>query len=54
MSTIEKFLTGVLGIALVATLVMNGKNTATAVTGIGSATSGLLSTAMGKTSTSNG
>lgn len=48
MSTIEKFLTGILGIALVATLVMNGKNTATAVTGFGTATSGVLKTAMGK------
>lgn len=48
MSTIEKFLTGVIAIALVATLVMNGSNTATAVKGFGSATSGVLQTAMGQ------
>ena len=48
MSQIEKFLTGVIAIALVATLVMNGKNTATAVTGFGTATSGVLKTAEGR------
>jgi hypothetical protein len=48
MSSVEKFLAGVIAIALVATLVMNGSNTAKAVTGFGTATSGVLKTAEGR------
>lgn len=48
MSSVEKFLAGLIAIALVATLVSNGSNTAKAVQGFGTAIQGTLKTAEGR------
>lgn len=48
MSSVEKFFTGLIAVAIIATLVMNGSNTAKAVQGFGTATSGVLQSAMGQ------
>jgi hypothetical protein len=50
MSTLEKFLTAIVGIALVTTLVLPNRSTGTVFTTGGQAISGLLSTAMGTAS----
>lgn len=47
MSSIEKFLVAVVGIALITTLVLPGRQTPAVFSSAGSAVSGLLSTAMG-------
>lgn len=43
----EKVLTAIIGIALITTLVLPGRNTAGVITASGKATSGLLAQAMG-------
>lgn len=52
MSTLEKVLVAVVGIALITTLVLPGRQTPAVFQAGGSAVSGLLSTAMGSSNTS--
>lgn len=50
MSTVQKFAMGIIGIAFVTTLVLNGRQTVPVLGGLSKLTTGNVSTAMGTSS----